>query len=54
MSDEENDGGEILNECMRNQNKDKFLPAKRTTRIWLENSSVIKKPKENKKKGFRV
>ena len=50
MSDEEDDGGEILKEFMSTQNKDKFLPAKRTRKIRLENS-VIKKPNENKKKG---
>ena len=50
MSDEEDDGGEIFKEFMSTQNKDKFLPAKRTGKIRLENS-VIKKPNENKKKG---
>ncbi len=38
---------------MSTQNKDKFLPAKRTGKIRLENS-VIKKPNENKKKGKYV
>ena len=49
MSDEEDNGGEILKEFMSTQNKDKFLPAKRTRKIRLENS-VIKKLNENKKK----
>jgi hypothetical protein len=49
MSDEEDDGGEIMKEFMSTQNKEKFLPAKRTRKIRLENS-VVKKPKENKKK----
>jgi hypothetical protein len=53
MSDEEDDGGEILKEFMSTQNKEKFLPAKRTRKIRLENS-VIKKPNENKKKGKYV
>ena len=50
MSDEEDDGGEILKEFMSTQNKDKFLPVKRTRKIRPENS-VIRKPNENKKKG---
>ena len=49
MSDEEDDSGEILKEFMSTQNKDKFLPAKRTRKIKIENS-VLKKPNENKKK----
>jgi len=49
MSDEEDDGGEILKAFLSTQNKDKFLPAKRTRKIRLENS-IIKKPNENKKK----
>ncbi len=49
MSDEEDDGGEILKEFMSTQNKDKFLPAKRTRKIRLKNS-VLEKPNENKKK----
>ena len=50
MSDEEDDGGDILKEFLSTQNRDKFLSAKRTRKIRLENS-VIKKPTENKKKG---
>ena len=51
MSDEEDDGGEILKEFLTTQNKDKFLPPKRTRKIRQEHS-VIKKPNENKKKGM--
>ena len=50
MSDEEDDGGDILKKILRIQNRDKFLPGKRKREIRLENS-VIKKPNENKKKG---
>ena len=50
MSDEEDDGGDILKGFWSTQNRDKFLPAKRTRKIMLENS-VIKKSNENKKKG---
>ena len=50
MNDEKDDCGEILKEFMSTQNKVKFLPAKRTRKIRLENS-VLKKPNENKKKG---
>ena len=49
MSDEEDDGGDILKELLSTQNRDKFLPAKRTRKIRFENS-VINKPNENKKK----
>jgi hypothetical protein len=53
MSDEEDDGGEILKKFMSTQNKDKFLPAKKTRKIRLENS-VIKKPNENKKGKYLI
>jgi len=46
MSHEEDDGGHILREFLSTQNRDKFLPAKRTRKIRLENS-VIKKPNES-------
>jgi hypothetical protein len=50
MSNEKDDGGDILKEFLRTQDRDKFLPAKRTRKIRLE-TSVIKKPNEDKKKG---
>jgi hypothetical protein len=53
MSDEEDDGIDILKEFLSTKSKDQFLPAKKTRKIRLENS-VIKKPNENKKKVIHL
>ncbi len=50
MSEEEDDGGDILKECLSTQGRDKSVPPKRIRKIRLE-SSVIKEPSKNKKKG---
>jgi len=49
MSDEEDDGRDILKIFLSTQNMDKFLPAKRTRKIRLEDS-VIKNQMRTKRK----
>jgi hypothetical protein len=50
MSDEEDDDGDKLKEFLSTQGRDKFLSAKRTRKIRLENS-VIKHQMRTKRKA---
>ena len=49
ISDEEDDGGDILKEFLSTKSRDQFLPAKKTRKIRLENS-VIKNQTRTKRK----
>ncbi len=49
MSEEENDGGDILKEFLSTHGRDKIIPPKRIRKIRLENS-FIKEPCKHKKK----
>ncbi len=50
MTEEEDDGGDILKEFLSTHGRDKFIPPKRTRKKRLENL-VIKEPSKHKKKG---
>ena len=50
MGDDEDDGGNILNEFLNDQSRATFLPPKRTRQIRTENY-VIKEPSKHVKKG---
>ncbi len=50
MSEQEDDGGDMLKEFLSTHGRDNFIPPKRTRKVRIENS-VIKEPSKHKKKG---